>query len=73
MFIPLDKDNIICLANVAAIIRADGGAVVLRTDGRRVSVPFSPINLAKRHLKLAADGERRRELILEKTSKGAIS
>jgi hypothetical protein len=48
MFIPLENDNIICLANVIAIYRGDGGTEILRTDGRREKTVFSPPTLKKK-------------------------
>lgn len=48
MFIPLEGENILCLANVIALYREEGKNVILRRDGAKESTPFSPQTLKNR-------------------------
>lgn len=49
MFIPLEGENILCLANAVAIYRENGSTLILRRDGSASTTPFTPRLLAKRH------------------------
>ncbi len=48
MFIPLDGENILCLANVVAICKNGDKTEILRRGGRREISVFTPSTLAKR-------------------------
>lgn len=48
MFIPLEGENIICLANVTAIYRSESQTVILKRDGTTETTSFTPLTLAKR-------------------------
>ncbi|KEJ92695.1 hypothetical protein [Synergistes jonesii] len=48
MFIPLGGENILCLANVAAIYREGGETVILRRSGAKEKAAFTPPTLADR-------------------------
>lgn len=48
MFIPLDGENILCLANVVAICKNGGKTEILRRGGAREPSVFAPSTLAKR-------------------------
>lgn len=48
MLIPLEGENILCLANVIALYREEGQNVILRRDGTKEPTPFSPQTLKKR-------------------------
>ena len=50
MFIPLEGENIICLANTVAIYRTDNGTEILKTDGSVMRTGFTPPTLKKRQL-----------------------
>lgn len=54
MIIPLEGENVLCLANVIAIYRTPEGAKILRRDGKTESSVFSPLTLKKRMEALAA-------------------
>lgn len=51
MFIPLEGDNILCLANVIAVYKGEHGAVILRRNGKTETSYFMPWTLRKRGLK----------------------
>ncbi len=55
MFIPLEGENIICLANVTAIYRSESQTVILKRDGTKETTSFTPLTLAKRQRALAAE------------------
>lgn len=48
MFIPLEGENIVCLANVVAIYKTSDGTDVLRTDGTVTKTGFTPATLKRR-------------------------
>ena len=48
MFIPLEGENILCLANAVALYRADGKTEILRRDGSITETSASPLTLKKR-------------------------
>ncbi|MCE5201825.1 MAG: hypothetical protein LLF78_04865 [Synergistaceae bacterium] len=52
MFIPLEGDNIVCLANIIAIYRGTEGTEILRLDGTVEKTVFSPPTLKKRLIAL---------------------
>ncbi len=54
MFIPLEGENIICLANVAALVRDGDKTIILKTGGTRLTSSFTPRALARRHKSFAA-------------------
>lgn len=49
MFIPLDGENILCLANVIAICKNGGQTEILRRGGKSQRAAFTPSTLAKRN------------------------
>lgn len=55
MFIPLEGENIVCLANVVAIYRSGIQTVILKRDGSTETTSFTPPTLAKRQKALRAD------------------
>ncbi|MCI5864847.1 MAG: hypothetical protein MR000_06440 [Cloacibacillus porcorum] len=55
MFIPLEGENIICLANVTAIYRSESQTVILKRDGTTETTSFTPLTLAKRQRAFAAE------------------
>ena len=60
MIIPLEGDNVLCLANVVAIYHTPGGARILRRDGRSEYSVFSPETLKKRRDALEASSSIKR-------------
>ena len=48
MFIPLEGENIVCLANVSALIRDGGRTFILKSSGERLTSSFTPQALARR-------------------------
>lgn len=54
MFIPLEGENIVCLANVAALVRSDGQTLILKSGGEALTSSFTPRALARRHDAFAA-------------------
>ncbi|MGD9666263.1 MAG: hypothetical protein AB7U31_02265 [Synergistaceae bacterium] len=50
MFIPLEGENILCLANTVAIYRTDNGTEILKRDGSVIRTGFTPPTLKKRQL-----------------------
>mgnify|MGYP001280897886 CR=1 FL=1 len=55
MFIPLEGENIVCLANVVAIYRSGIQTVILKRDGTTETTSFTPPTLAKRQRAFAAE------------------
>ena len=47
MFIPLEGENIVCLANVVAIYRSGIQTVILKRDGSTETTSFTPPTLAR--------------------------
>ena len=52
LFIPLEGENIICLANVIAMYKTDKGTAILKRDGSVIRTGFNPATLKKRQLDL---------------------
>ena len=52
MFIPLEGENILCLANTVAIYKTDNGTEILKRDGSVIRTGFTPATLKKRQLDL---------------------
>jgi len=52
MFIPLEGENIICLANVVALCRGDNGTNIIKRNGSIAKTSFTPVTLKKRQLAL---------------------
>ena len=52
LFIPLEGENIICLANVLAIYRTEGDTEILKRDGSDIRTGYTPATLKKRQLDL---------------------
>jgi hypothetical protein len=52
MFIPLEGENIICLANVIALFRSSNETKIIKKDGSVVTTCFTPTTLKKRQLSL---------------------
>ena len=50
MFIPLEGENILCLANTVAIYKTDNGTEILKRDGSVIRTGFTPPTLKKRQL-----------------------
>ena len=50
MFIPLEGENILCLANTVAIYKTDNGTEILKRDGSVITTGFTPTTLKKRQL-----------------------
>ncbi|MFA5672381.1 MAG: hypothetical protein WC922_07995 [Synergistaceae bacterium] len=50
MFIPLEGENIICLANTIAIHKTENGTEILKSDGSVITTGFTPTTLKKRQL-----------------------
>lgn len=50
LFIPLEGENIICLANTVAIYRTGNGTEILKRDGSVIKTGFTPPTLKKRKL-----------------------
>ena len=50
LFIPLEGENIICLANTIAIYKTDNGTEILKRDGSVITTGFTPTTLKKRQL-----------------------
>jgi hypothetical protein len=48
MFIPLEGEDIICLADVVAVYKEDGGTTILHADGSKTRSSLSPETLARR-------------------------
>lgn len=48
MFIPLEGEEVVCLANVIALYREDGATTILRDDGSKLRSSFTPETLRKR-------------------------
>ncbi|MDO5114744.1 MAG: hypothetical protein Q4D58_01465 [Synergistaceae bacterium] len=65
MFIPLEGENIICLANVVAVYRENSATTILKRDGVKEKSSFTPPTLAKRERELAAKGAAYRKRIFE--------
>ena len=55
MFIPLEGENIVCLANVVAIYRDGTQTAILKRDGTTEATSFTPPTLAKRQKSFAAE------------------
>jgi len=60
LIIPLEGDNVLCLANVVAIYHAPGGTKILRRNGSTEDSVFSPETLRKRRDALEAASAVRR-------------
>ncbi len=52
MFIPLEGENILCLANVVALYRTEQGTEILKCDGSSAHTSFTPLTLKKRQAAL---------------------
>ena len=52
MFIPLEGENVICLANVVAIYRSSDGTNILERDGTVTKTGFTPPTLKRRQAEL---------------------
>jgi hypothetical protein len=63
LFIPLEGENIICLANVIAMYKTDEGTAILKRDGSVIRTGFTPATLKKRQLDLKGKGDLRKEFI----------
>jgi hypothetical protein len=50
LFIPLEGENILCLANTVAIYKTDNGTEILKRDGSVIRTGFTPPTLKKRQL-----------------------
>ena len=50
MFIPLEGENILCLANTIAIHKTENGTEILKSDGSVITTGFTPPTLKKRQL-----------------------
>lgn len=48
MIIPLEGENVLCLANVVAIYRTPDGARILRRNGKTEDSVFNPLTLKRR-------------------------
>lgn len=48
MLIPLEEDNLLCLARVVALYRENGVTQILSEDGSCRAVSFTPLTLKKR-------------------------
>ena len=62
MFIPLEGENIICLANVIAMYKTDEGTAILKRDGSVIRTGFT-LPHSKRQLDLKGKGDLRKEFI----------
>lgn len=52
MFIPLEGENILCLANVIVLYRNNDETNIIKRDGSVVKTSFTPVTLKKRQLAL---------------------
>lgn len=52
MFIPLENENILCLANIVALYRNLDGTDILERDGSVVKTSFTPLTLKRRQTEL---------------------
>ncbi len=50
MFIPLEGENIICLADIVAVYKGNNGTEILKKDGSVIMTGFTPATLKKRQL-----------------------
>ncbi|MDL2298159.1 hypothetical protein LJC40_03295 [Synergistaceae bacterium OttesenSCG-928-D05] len=48
MFIPLEGENVLCLANAVALYRENDKTIILRRNGTKETAPFTPQTLKKR-------------------------
>lgn len=48
VLIPLEEDNLFCLARVVALYRENGVTQILSADGSRRATSFTPLTLKKR-------------------------
>lgn len=54
MFIPLEGDNIICLAEAVALYKENGATAILKINGKKEYTSFTPATLARRYEKFSA-------------------
>lgn len=52
MFIPLEGENVVCLANVVVMFRNSNETNIIKKNGSIVKTSFTPRTLKKRHLAL---------------------
>jgi len=52
LFIPLENENILCLANIVALYRNLDGTDILERDGSVVKTSFTPLTLKRRQTEL---------------------
>lgn len=52
MFIPLEGENILCLANVILMYRNNDETNIIKRDGSVVKTSFTPLTLKKRQIAL---------------------
>lgn len=55
MFIPLEKDNVLCLENITALYKNGSVTDILYRDGRTEKTSFTPAALKRRAGRLWAE------------------